>query len=142
MSAVTKKALYSTLAGGTALTNLLSTDENNDPAIFNAFLNKLESPSFPCITFRESSGSADQRFKSETVDQEIWDLEIWAKTESALVVSQIFAEVDRLLHNKTLTLETGRNYDCVRIAQNPDMYDTKLNLSFGLYRYKLVASRS
>jgi hypothetical protein len=149
MSEYTKKALFSRLTGSDALTELLGTDENNGPAIFNATMNQklqdLENPETswtdPCVTFRETDGSADSRFRTETIDNEICDIEVWARTSSALVIPRIAAEVDKLLHNQDLTLESGENYDCVRFAQQPDLYDDKIKFHFGLYRYRLVVRR-
>lgn len=148
MSAETKTAIYSVLASDSELTDLLAADENDDPAIFNSNMNKLaidrklEEVPLPCVTYREGPGSADSRFRQETVDAETFDLEAWAKTESGLVVPAIGARIDALLHNQVLTLSSGTNYDCVRISQTPDLYDDKLNLHFGLYRYRLIVSRN
>ncbi|MFA6666299.1 MAG: hypothetical protein WCT06_06980, partial [Armatimonadota bacterium] len=63
------------------------------------------------------------------------------KTDSALTVPRIAEQIDTLLHNKALSTSEGKIYDCARVAQIPDQYDDKLKLHFGLYRYKLVASR-
>ena len=141
MSDVTKAAVYEALAGDDDLTALLGVDENGNPAIYDSNMNKLVDPAFPCITFREGPGSADGRIRQDTVDYETFDLEVWARDESALTIPQIHNEIDRLLHQQTLTLDTGENLDCVRLSQNPDMYDTELKLHFGLYRYRLVVSR-
>ena len=142
VSDVTKKAVYEALAGDDDLIALLGLDENGDPAIYDSFMNKLVDPPFPCITFREGAGSADGRVRNDTVDYETFDVEIWARDESALTIPQIHNEIDRLLHQQTLLLETGENLDCVRLSQNPDQYDPELKLHFGLYRYRLVVSRS
>jgi len=142
MSLETKTALYSVLTSDEALAALLGTDENDDPAVFNSNMNKLAQESgwsYPVVIFREADGKADARFRAETVGTEIFDLEIWGS--SAKTVAEIFDEIDRILHNQTLTLESGTCYDCVRIAQNPDQYDSKLKIHFGLYRYKLVVSK-
>jgi hypothetical protein len=142
MSSASHTALYSKLTGAGALTALLGAQADGLPAVFNASLNKLSSPVFPIVTFREDSGTADARFAHSTVDEEIYNIEVWAATESALVVPAIFAQIDALLHNGTLTLASGVFYDCYRLSQTPDMYDDQLNLHFGLYRYRLVLSRS
>lgn len=149
MSASTKKAIMAKLSGDTQLIALLGGDENGDPAIFNATMNRkqrdLKTPAsswtLPAITFREADGGADKRFHGVTVDSELFDIEVWADTDSALTVTNIAERLDALLHNQLLMLGSGRNYDCVRVSQNPDLYDDKLNLHFGLYRYRLVVSR-
>ncbi|MCE5199801.1 hypothetical protein LLG39_12590 [bacterium] len=149
MSDVTKTAIYSAISGDSALAALLGKDELNSPAIFNATLNqKLQdkanpgnSWTFPCITFRQEPSSTDTRFRESTVDNEIFAFEIWVETTSALTIPLIGNHLDRILHNKTLLLGSGSNYDCVRITQAPDLFDDKLNLHFGLYRYRLVVSR-
>jgi len=148
MSELTKKALFSILSSDTALTALIGKDENGSAAIFNATFNEVTAESknwsYPVITFREDTTTADARFTAQTVDAEIFDIEIWAKTTSSLTIPTIHKELDRILHNKTLSLIStqGRNYDCVRIASSPDQYDSKLKLHFGLYRYKFVVLRS
>lgn len=144
MSAVTKAALYSTLTNSNNLIALLGTDENGAPSIFNATLNEKiaeQGWTYPAITFREASGSADGRFREITVDSEDFDLEIWAQTTSALVVPQIHTVVDGLLHNQKIVLDSGLCFDIVRVAEQPDLYDSILKLHFGLYRYRLIAAR-
>lgn len=144
MSATTKKAIYKALSDDSALVALLGKDELNGPAIFNTSMNKLTNRSgwsYPCITFRESDGSADSRFRESTTDSEVFDLEVWSQAESAVTPGQIADRIDELLHNQVLILESGRNYDCVRFAQIPDQYDKDIKAHFGLYRYRLAVSR-
>jgi hypothetical protein len=141
MSEHTKRAIYSRLTGDIVLCAMLATDAGGNIAIYNASYNKANPAIFPCITFREADGSADQRVTGGTVDTEYFDLEIWARTESALVVPQIAGRMDVLLHNQTLSLTSGVNYNCSRVAQAPDQWDDKNKLHFGLYRYKLVVGR-
>jgi hypothetical protein len=141
MSSISKTAIMSKLTSATALTTLLGKDEGDRPAIYNASLNQVNQPAFPAITFREASGAPDGRFIDDTIDSEYFDIEIWSKSESALIVPAIALQVDLLLHNQTLTLASGECYDCARIAQNPDNFDSKLKLHFGLYRYRLIVRR-
>jgi hypothetical protein len=149
MSSVTKKAIYEILIGDSALVAIIGKDENGDPAVFNSTYDKVTAEIvggagedlYPIITFRESAGSSDQRFRAGTVDNEGFDLEIWARTESGLVVSEIANRVDQLLHNQEILVDSGAVFDCVRMMQNPDGYDEKLKLHFGLMRYRLVVQR-
>ena len=144
MSTVTKKAFYAKLAADATLLALIGSDELGGPAIFNASMNRVAQGtgwSFPAITFREADGANDQRLRSETVDREFYDVEVWAEGESALTVGQIAGRIETLLHNQSLTVDSGEVYDCSRVTQSPDMYDDKLNLHFGLYRYQLVVRR-
>ena len=138
MSEYSKKAIYSALSGRAALTTLLGTDEDANPAIYNVSFNAVSDPPFPCVTFREGDGSADQRFRTETVGSEIFDLEAWARTESGLIIPRILEQIDAALHNQRLTLASGYNFESVRLTQSPDLYDDKLNLHFGLARYRLI----
>jgi hypothetical protein len=150
MSEATKKAIFSKLKGGTALVALLGKDENSDPAVFNKSYNQVtaelvEAASetlYPLLTFREDIGSADLRFRAENVGSEVWDIEAWAKDESALVVPSILDSIDSLLHNQSVTVTGGTVFDCVRLSQNPDLYDEKRKLHFGLARYRLIVQRN
>lgn len=144
MSAVTKKAIFEVLSDSTTLAALLGTDENGSPSVFNATLNEKISEqgwTYDAITFREAPGQADLRLRSMTVDTEYFDIEIWCQTASATAVGAIHVIVDGLLHNQRIALDSGVCFDCVRVSQEPDLYDPQLNLHFGLYRYRLVASR-
>lgn len=141
MSEVTKKAIYSTLSGDAEIVSLVGRHSDGSPAIFNANFNRANPAVFPCITFREADGSAFGGIRKETVDAEYFNIEVWAKTDSALTVPRIAERIDALLHNKALSGAGGSIYDCVRVSQVPDQYDDKLKLHFGLYRYRLVVSR-
>jgi hypothetical protein len=141
MSELTKKAVWGVLSGDGELAALVGKDSGGNPAIFNANFNRANPAVFPCITFREADGSAFGGIRGETVDAEYFNIEVWAKTDSALTVPRIAERIDSLLHNKALSGTGGRIYDCARVAQAPDQYDDKLKLHFGLYRYRLVAGR-
>ena len=141
MSVTTKKAIWSTLSGDAELSSLVGRDSGGNPAVFNANFNRASPAVFPCITFREADGSAYGGIREETVDAEYFNIEVWAKTDSALTVPRIAEQIDTLLHNKALSTSEGKIYDCARVAQIPDQYDEKLELHFGLYRYRLVAGR-
>lgn len=141
MSEVTKQAIYRTLSGDETLVQMLARDAGGRIAIYGSSLNKHEDGAFPCITFRESSGTSDLRFRGLIVDSEIFDLEIWARTSSNRVIAQIAAEVDRLLHGATLAVVDGRVFEIARVAQNPDNSDPRTNLRFGLYRYRVRTCR-
>ena len=143
MSEFTKKAIYSKLTGDTVLAALLGTDENDAAAVFNATMNRMQEDAttgwtYPAVTFREADGVADARFVSGSHGTEFFDFEIWAGTDSPLVIARIAARIEALLHNQTLTVSSGKVYCCENISQIPDQYDDKLKVHFGLYRYKLV----
>jgi len=142
MSEFTKTAIYTKLTGDATLATLLGHDENAKPAVFNANMNQKQQSTtgwtYPCITVREDEGSVDQRFVSGTVEAEYFDIEAWWPNDSALTGARILARIDALLHNATLTLSTGVCYNCVRVSKTPDLYDDKLKVHFGLYRYRLV----
>lgn len=148
MSETTKKAIYSLLATDATLAALLGTDENGVAAIFNANMNsKLQdqttpgaSWTYPCITFRESSGTPDARFTSGLVEYEYFDIEVWWQDNSALTGARISGRLDTLLHNTSLTVDSGTCYDCTRVSKVADNYDDKSNTHFSLLRYQLVVS--
>ena len=143
MSEFTKTAIYSKLTGDTALAALLGKDENAAAAVFNTTMNRLREDAttgwtYPAVTFREADGVADARFVSGSHGTEAFDFEVWWQNDSSLPGSRIAARLEALLHNKTLTVSSGKVYCCEKVSQIPDQYDDKLKVHFGLYRYKLV----
>ncbi|MHB0913939.1 MAG: tail completion protein gp17 [Armatimonadota bacterium] len=139
MSEYTKTAIYSALSGDAALSALLATDEGGEPAVFAASLNKYPDAPFPCITVREAEVEADPRFEAAPVDAETFEIEVWARTESALTVPRIHAEVERVMGN--LLVEGETLYYCGRTGETPDLYDDKLDLLHGMAKYRLIVGR-
>ncbi len=144
MSEITKCALYSALAGDTALAALLGTDENGDPAVFNAAMNRLPRGttgwSYPCITFRQDSSPVDARFVGGMVGAEFFSLEVWWEGDSSIPGERILARLKTLLHNVTLSVTSGRVYCCEVVSTTPDQYDDRLKAHVALLRVKLVVA--
>lgn len=146
MSGYTKSALYDILSEDTELVESLGSDENSDPAIFNATYNQitaelaetLTTSLYPIVTFREDNMASDMRFSESSVRTEYWSIEVWARTESGLTVPNILKHIKRLLHQQSITLDSGYTFESVLISESPDQYDSVLKLHFGLARYRLI----
>lgn len=146
MSNNTKTAIYEILTGGNTLTALLGVDENDDPAVFNATYNQITAEQvdnetdslYPIVTYRQADDATDSRVQGSRVSVELWDFEVWARTESGTVVPAILAEIRRLLHHAAVNGGGDYVFESLLISQSPDNYNSGTGLHFGLARYRLV----
>jgi hypothetical protein len=148
MSLATKQAILARLQSDGALVALLAKDPNDPsaqprPAIFNAHLSAAP-PVYACVTFRQSTGSPDNRFRpalpgdvTQNVDDEYFDFEAWTQAPSFVPISSIQARLDVLLHQQSFAAGTSQVFWSERVLEQPDLYDDVLKAHYGLFRYRV-----
>jgi hypothetical protein len=119
----TSVALYTTLAGGTALTALLagttSVYESQAP----------DKSTYPFVVFNHQGGGPDNINPSE-IESNLWLVKVYSAT-SAKSASDIFAQADALLHRKNISIGSAKTFWCCR-EQNVKLVENPPN---GVIRY-------
>lgn len=166
MSSALNTALYSRLAGTEVLTGRFLTaqqliassvgvdPDTLEPAVYAGNLNDApivldsESVRTAAITFRPSSGNPDLRFRDGlTVDDGVYDLEVWTFVTMPNLAMQIAEAVATLIESRSgcpaLPLGTGFESVWAEPFVSPSFnYDDSLNGWFVLTRYKFIEARS
>lgn len=171
MSTDLRKAIYARLTGGETLSgdalvaqeeliDLLAADSDATileppkkvPAVFLASLNTMrglngEIP-YPCITFRETGGSTENRLAIQfgAVNGVLIDFEIWDNSQSGTAISDIEDAVQRLLDVRRevapcLSLESGKLYHSQIFTPLQMLYDESIHAHGGLVRYQFLEAR-
>jgi hypothetical protein len=103
----TAAALYTTLAGGTALTALLS---NGTAGIYEGA--PYEGAAYDYVIYHHQGGGPDNINPSD-MENNVWAVQCFSAT-SAKAAGAIFDQADALLHKKTLTIGSAVNMWTVR----------------------------
>jgi hypothetical protein len=131
----TAKALYTTLAGGTALTGLLG-----GTAIYDT--QAPDGAVLPYVVFSHAGGGPDNR-NASNLENDVWFIRAYA-AGSLKTAGAIRAQVDALVHKRTLSVNGWRNIWCVRetdlrnIENQPS--GARVCMAGGLYRIRLAKS--
>lgn len=126
--------ILSTLQGGTALTSLLSGG--------TAAINYMQAPdksTFPYVLF-SIQGGGDLNISPSRMKDELYFVRGYSKTSPANA-GTIDAQIDALLHNKTITVTGWTNY---RTQRETDMENEEVNtagehiyMAGGVYRISI-----
>ena len=148
MSLATKQALLARLEADAALAALLAKDPNDTrasprPAIFDSHLSAAP-PVYACVTFRQSSGAPDNRFRParagdapQNIEDEYFDFEAWTQAPSSAPIAAIQARLDAALHQQAFAAGSTQVFWSERVLEQPDLYDDVLKAHYGLFRYRL-----
>ena len=150
MSTATKTAIVAAMEGDAQLVALLARDpdDNTAPAIFNAHFSGI-TPVYPCITYRIESNNPDARFRptpaegggQSKIEDEYLQMESWSKSLDSAEIEAIDVRLAAIFDGVAISLSAGRVYRSARIMSSTDNYDSTLNASFGLARFRLRVSK-
>jgi hypothetical protein len=171
MSTALRKAIFGRLTGTETLTGdaltaqqafiaLLASDPDLSivepprkvPCVFISSMSDVKSAGgevlYPCVTFRETGGTPDNRFQQQTgaVGTVLIDFEIWDNTQSGTLISDIEDAMLRLLDMRRgiappMSLESGKLYQSQIFTPLQIVYDKNYHSQVGLVRYQFLEVR-
>jgi hypothetical protein len=134
-----------------ALAALLATDpDTSKPAVFKGNYSDLDPVVYPVITFRESAGSIDRRFRRSTgvMTGAVYSFEIWDNSRDGRRITNIEEYLQQLLDDSRatlgsplMTLSAGKLFESGVHVPLQIVYDRDYNAWAGLVLYHFRENR-